>query len=570
MLATVGSGIAGAAGGTSYLAEDGDIDAAELAYTEWETDLYLEAMNAERSHPGYDEYRYNIAHIGHNPYELMAYLTAVFDDFTFSDTVAETVTIEVGAEIGQVRTSAYCACSICCGPYANGITASGTTATANRTIAVDAYNPLLPMGTKVVINGIQYTVEDTGNLNTNNVDIDIFFATHAEALAWGKQTHTAYLAEGNENSLEVTIAHSGVEAHLREIFNEQYALSFVEEVERRSRTEYYYDEDGNRHSETVYYDYYILNVNLTARSFTSIVYNRMVGEQLERYNVYMVTKGNRQYLQSPFGDTNWLPYVSSYYGYRVHPISGTKDLHRGVDIALPASTEILAGQSGTVTFAGSSGDYGLVVVLDDGEGLVSKYAHCSALLVSEGQAVEAGDVIARVGSTGNSTGPHLHLEILKDGQYLNPLYFAVTNDYGQGPVYGDAGSAMGDGSYAALIEEAERHLGKAYVFGASGPNNFDCSGYICWIFTQSGVYNLPRTTAQGIYNQCTPIPASEAQPGDIIFFHSTYSTADTVTHVGLYVGNGMMIHCGHPIQYTSINSSYWQSHFYAFGRLPTN
>jgi len=110
---------------------------------------------------------------------------------------------------------------------------------------------------------------------------------------------------------------------------------------------------------------------------------------------------------------------------------------------------------GLLFFAGDSGDYGLVVVLDDGEGLVSKYAHCSALLVSAGQTVQAGDVIAKVGNTGNSTGPHLHLEVIKDGQYLNPLYFAVTNDYGQGPTYGaNPGAAMGDGTFAAMLAEA--------------------------------------------------------------------------------------------------------------------
>jgi len=544
-LTTIGNGIMGAVGGTSYLAEDADIDRAELAYTEWETDLQLEINNAESTHPGFDEYRYSVGDISHNPYELMAFLTAVYDDFSYSqiesvlreifneqynltltettETRTETRVIEVGEAIGQVRTTAYCACSICCGPYANGITASGTRATANKTIAVDAYNPIVPMGTKVVINGVIYTVEDTGNLNANSADIDIYFATHAEALAWGRRTHTAYLAEGNSNTVEVTL------------------------------------------TETVR----ILNINLTARSFTSVAYSRMNSEQLERYNVYMATKGNRQYLESPFGDTNWLPYVTSYYGYRVHPTTGAKNYHKGVDIGLPEGTEILAGQDGTVTFAGNSGDYGLVVVLDDGNGLVSKYAHCSILLVSAGQTVQAGDVIAKVGSTGNSTGSHLHLEVIKDGQYLNPLYFAVTNDYGQGPEYNtNPGAAMGDGSYAALIAEAEKYLGYPYVWGGSSPStSFDCSGYICWILNQSGVASVGRTTAQGLYNLCTPVSASEAKPGDLIFFTGTYSAGTPVTHIGLYVGGGKMLHCGNPIQYTSINTSYWQSHFYSFGRI---
>ena len=448
-LTTIGNGLMGAVGGTSYLAEDADIDRAELAYTEWETDLQLEINNAESTHPNYDEYRYSIADISHNPYELMAFLTAVYDDFSYS----------------------------------------------------------------------------------------------------------------------------GIENVLREIFNEQYTLSFVEEIEVRSYTETntWTDEEGNSHSDTytVYYNYYILNINLTARSFTEVIFPRMNAEQLERYNVYMVTKGNRQYLSSPFGDMNWLPYVTSYYGYRVHPISGEKNYHKGVDIGLPEGTEIFAGQDGTVTFAGDSRDYGLVVVLDDGDGLVSKYAHCSALLVSAGQTVQAGDVIARVGNTGNSTGAHLHLEVIKDGQYLNPLYFAVTNDYGQGPTYGaNPGAAMGDGTFAAMLAEAERYLGYAYVWGGSSPStSFDCSGYVSWVINQSGVGSVGRQTAQGLYNLCTPVSSAEAQPGDLIFFVGTYSTTG-MSHVGIYVGNGQMIHCASAgVSYASINTSYWQSHFYSFGRL---
>ena len=88
-----------------------------------------------------------------------------------------------------------------------------------------------------------------------------------------------------------------------------------------------------------------------------------------------------------------------------------------------------------------------------------------------------------------------------------------------------------------------------------------------WVYTASGVHNLPRTTAQGIYNQCAIISPSEAKPGDIIFFTGTYDSPGPVSHVGIYVGDGMMLHCGSPIQYANINSSYWQTHFYAFGRL---
>ena len=102
---------------------------------------------------------------------------------------------------------------------------------------------------------------------------------------------------------------------------------------------------------------------------------------------------------------------------------------------------------------------------------------------------------------------------------------------------------------------------------ANRAKGFDCSGFVCWVFTNSGVHNLPRTTAQGIYDQCTPVSAADEKAGDIIFFTGTYNSGVPVSHVGIYCGNGVMIHCGDPISYASINSSYWQSHFYAFGRL---
>lgn len=131
------------------------------------------------------------------------------------------------------------------------------------------------------------------------------------------------------------------------------------------------------------------------------------------------------------------------------------------------------------------------------------------------------------------------------------------------------GAAMGDGSYASLIAEAEKYLGYPYAWGGSTPaTSFDCSGFVCWVYTQSGVYSLPRTTATGIYNQCAIVPRDEAQPGDLIFFTRTYACTSPVSHVGIYVGGKKMIHCGSPIQYADITTNYWRDHFFAFGRLP--
>lgn len=130
------------------------------------------------------------------------------------------------------------------------------------------------------------------------------------------------------------------------------------------------------------------------------------------------------------------------------------------------------------------------------------------------------------------------------------------------------GTALGDGSFSDLMAEATKYIGYPYIMGGSSPGTgFDCSGFICWVYTKSGVYSLPRTTAQGIYNQCVRIRPEEAKPGDLIFFTRTYATSNPVSHVGIYVGNGKMLHCGSPIGYADLHSSYWQAHYYGMGRL---
>lgn len=123
-----------------------------------------------------------------------------------------------------------------------------------------------------------------------------------------------------------------------------------------------------------------------------------------------------------------------------------------------------------------------------------------------------------------------------------------------------------DETFATILEEAEKYLGYPYVWGGSSPaTSFDCSGFVSWVLTDTGVCSTGRLGAQGLYNVCTPISAANARPGDLIFFVGTYDTPG-VSHVGIYVGDNMMLHCGDPINYSSIDTSYWQSHFYAFGR----
>lgn len=458
----IGTGGLGSLAASTYLADDQDINQAELTYTEWETDLQMEIDRVESDRPGYDEYQYNLGAIEHDPYVLMGYLTSAYQGFTYDE----------------------------------------------------------------------------------------------------------------------------VESVLRQLFQEQYTLSFSEETEIRYRTETSVDpETGEETQEEVPYEWRILNVKLTVTPLENLVVSRMNADQKEICEILLQTKGNRQYVKNVFG-TNWLPYVTSYYGYRVHPISGEKNYHTGVDIGMPEGTEILAGHDGTVTLAGNAGGYGLCVAIEgeayEGHTLTTKYGHCSQILVSAGQEVKAGDVIAKVGNTGNSTGAHLHLEVLVDGQYLNPLYFADTGDTSERhlPEVGSGGTgnyfdydippeALADEQFAAMMAEAEKYLGYPYVWGGASPStSFDCSGYVSWVINNCGVgWNFGRLTADGLLGVCTPVSSADAKPGDLIFFQGTYNTSGA-SHVGIYVGNGMMIHCGDPISYANINTSYWQQHFYTFGRLP--
>ena len=134
--------------------------------------------------------------------------------------------------------------------------------------------------------------------------------------------------------------------------------------------------------------------------------------------------------------------------------------------------------------------------------------------------------------------------------------------------YDIPGEALTDERFRRMITEAEKYLGYPYVWGGSSPStSFDCSGFVSWVINHCGNgWNVGRLTADGLKNICAIIPRSEAKPGDLIFFQGTYNTTGA-SHVAIYVGNGMMIHCGNPIQYASIDTAYWQAHFYCFGRL---
>ena len=433
----------------SYMSVPAEIDAADLAFSELEMELQKEINAIETDYPDYDEYRYNLDAIGHDPFVLISYLSAVHTEFTAS---------EVQSEIESLFEEMY------------ELTLNPTTETRTRTV----------------------TDPETG--------------------------------EETEEEYTVTI----------------------------------------------------LEVTLTATDLGVVVAGHMNEEQKEIYALYTETHGLTQQFYTPL-NLYWYSYVSSYYGYRINPVTGQEQFHRGVDIAVPTGTTVLAAMDGTVTTATYDASYGNYVVIEDSNGYCTKYAHMDTLSVSAGQTVTHGTTIGTTGNTGSSTGSHLHIECLYNGEYYNPLFYF---DVGEGTLYGETPGGGGspgnvippdsydDATVQALMEEAARYLGYPYVWGGSSPStSFDCSGFVCWVFTNSGVHNLPRTTAQGIYDQCTPVSAADAKAGDILFFTGTYNSPGPVSHVGIYCGNGVMIHCGDPIKYASINTPYWQSHFYSFGRL---
>lgn len=232
----------------------------------------------------------------------------------------------------------------------------------------------------------------------------------------GEIGHDAYELMAYLSAMYDFFTFDEIKPILDELFEKQYDFQLIEEKEIRT------DSDGNE------YEWHILNVILTVTPMEEITIPQMLAaDKKYKYDVYQQTYGNRQNYGNPFSFC-WLSYVSSPYGYRLNPFTGEKQLHKGIDIAVAAGTPIQAVHDGRVISAGNAGAYGLCVVIEDERGYQSRYAHCSALSVSTNQEVKKGEVIAAVGSTGNSTGPHLHLEVIYQGQTLNPFYF-VDNGY---------------------------------------------------------------------------------------------------------------------------------------------
>ena len=266
--------------GTTYPSSDADIYAVESDYAALEDALDSQINSMESTHPGFDEYLYQVDEISHSPYQLVSYFSAKYGGFTYEqvadeieeifqeqyhlyvdeaiETVTETKTVRVGESLGPVVTSGYCNCQICCGIWSGGPTSSGVYPTAGHTLAVDASDPFVPVGTKVVMNGVEYVVEDTGSFASHGVQFDVYYADHAAAAAHGHQTWEAYLVDSS-GGREVEVATS-------------------KEVK-------------------------CLKVTLTNRGLDAVLRSRMDENEEKRYDLYNLTYGNRHYLF----DTGRLP-----------------------------------------------------------------------------------------------------------------------------------------------------------------------------------------------------------------------------------------------------------------------
>ncbi len=384
---TISSGILTGVAVTSWPAEDEEISKADAYYTKLEAQLQKEIEDYKRSHRDSDEFVCDIDEIGHDPTVLISYLCAKFEDFTFSEVKSEmdalfalqydlstwtetetrtiTRTVSIGESIGSVVTSGYCSCSTCCGIWSGGPTASGVYPTADHTIAVDAYNPLVPMGSYIYMNGITYKVEDTGNFDRYGVDFDVYYDDHTTAWYHGHRTWEAYYMGGRGSSIDITS-------------EEDVTISYI---------------------------------TLTSRDLESIISGRMVEEETELYNIYIQTRGNRAFFSSPV-DYSWSENVSGSYGYRYDAASNRVKSSSQLTIAVPSGTAVVSPMEGRVKSVSGS-----TITLEDEDGYEMKLIGCTGISVSAGMTVEKGQIIAWVRSGS------LSIELKYQGTQLNPYFY---------------------------------------------------------------------------------------------------------------------------------------------------
>lgn len=367
------------------------------------------------------------------------------------------------------------------------------------------------------------------------------------------------------------LSNSEVKMEIENLFKKMYKL------ERIPRTEV-------RYSGETSYTVEILKTVLKTKPLEDIIDSEFgvlgVKEKIS-YRMFYGAKGSFTFMKTPVTE-DWKLDVIKKFGYSINPDTNQKEYYNAMDITLEYG-KVYAVVDGTVYFG--SDEFGQYLEILTYAGNKVRYSNLTSFTVLEGQEVKAGDEISSLPNT--TVDSFLRLQLIdKENNFLDPYFYLISNTdklsdayivdfsqnngYNNNPNY-DFPSDVDFESYEdwvkALLEEAKKHLGKRYVFGSNGPNTFDCSSFVTWTFTHSGVKNMPRTTAQGIYNSTERISKEELRPGDIVFFTGTYDAGRPVTHVGIYVGDGTMIHAGDPVQYANLNSNYWKNHYYGAGRV---
>ena len=263
--------------------------------------------------------------------------------------------------------------------------------------------------------------------------------------------------------------------------------------------------------------------------------------------------------------------ISSPFGWRVHPIKKTRKHHDGVDIPKPKGTPVMASKTGKVSYASVMGGYGKVIFVDHGNGEQTRYAHLSEILVSVGQQVETGQIIGKVGTTGMSTGNHLHFEFRLNGSPKDPTAIAKGQKKGPAPAGGSMGCGQGkmakgtmdnpDGGKmpkgaGQLAQIGQAKIGKPYVWGSRGPNAFDCSGFVWYTFKQIGI-NVPSSTdGWKVSGLMKPKTRNTLRPGDVMLLNTTRPLG----HVAIYIGNGKIMHASShygQVRVDSIDTGYY-------------
>lgn len=515
---------------TSWPSDDKEISKAEAYYVELECKLQKKIYDTETSHHESAEYNYELDEIGHDPSVLISYLSAKYGGFTFHEVKSEierifnlqykldvdthsenkttTVKVRKGQSLGNVVTSGYCNCSICCGRWAGGATASGVMPRANHTIAVDASTPTVPMGTEIIMNGVLYKVEDTGNFTRYGVDFDVYYDSHSAASAHGHMTWEAFYAGGSGEEVEVIT--SG--------------------------------------------DVNVTTVTLKSKDLETIVNAQMSPQEKEIYDVYQMTHGNRRFFGTPV-EYNWYENILGNYGYRYEYVDNKVVTADDMLLSFPEGIKVMSVMDGTVK--ATSGNS---VSLENEYGYVIKLTGLKNIRVSAGQEVQTGDSIGSV-----SSEQKLVISFTYRGVTFNPYFYM---DTGTAVI---AAPGIASEKATALIAEARKYLGTPYVWGGYSPSGFDCSGYVSYCLTHSGARNTGHLTCSGLLPLCTRISKSQLQPGDLVFFERTYET-NGPSHVGIYIGSGVygtgtFIHCGDPCQYGNLNSNYFIDHWMTGGRI---